>query len=304
MSDVIYHPEQRFQCNGLHIASDSFGDKRNPPILLIMGLATQLVHWDETFCRKLAAQGYWVIRFDNRDIGRSDHLNNIPAPSLINMTTHHYFKAPLNTPYQLDDMANDAVALLDCLNIQAAHVIGVSMGGMIAQLMAIQHPDRVLSLTSIMSSPGDKKLMKPKLKVAFTVLRPMPKSRGQYIDQALSMWKVLHGKHFTFEEERMRNMIVAALQRGVTAPGIMRQLGAIMVAPDRTPQLQQLTIPSLVVHGDADPLVPVINGIKTAEAIPDSELKIIKGMGHTIPESIWDELIDSFKAIADKPWLK
>ncbi|UAA40713.1 alpha/beta hydrolase [Paraneptunicella aestuarii] len=300
MSDVIYHPEQRFQCNGLHIAADSFGDKRNPPVLLIMGLATQLVHWDEAFCRKLAAQGYWVIRFDNRDIGRSDYLHSKPTPGLLNMATHHYFKAPINAPYLLDDMANDAVALLDSLNIPAAHIIGVSMGGMIAQIMAIQHPDRVLSLTSIMSSPGDKKLMKPKLKVAFTVLRPRSKSQEQYIKQALAMWKVLHGKHFPFEEERMRNMILTALQRGVSASGIMRQLGAIMVAPDRTPQLQQLDIPSLVVHGDADPLVPVINGIKTAEAIPDSELKIIKGMGHTIPVSIWDELIDSFNAVARK----
>ena len=202
--------------------------------------------------------------------------------------------------YQLDDMAKDAIALLDALSIQSAHVVGISMGGMIAQLMAIHHPERVLSLTSIMSSPGNKKFMKPKLRMAFTILKPMPKNRAQYLNQALNMWRVLHGKHFPFEQERIHKMVIAALQRGVTRDGIMRQLSAIVIAKDRTPLLQKLQTPSLIIHGDADPLVPVINGIKTAEAIPNSELKIIKGMGHTIPRSVWEELIEGFQKMVIK----
>lgn len=173
MNSVAYHPEQRYSCNGISIAADSFGDKQNPPVLLIMGLATQLIHWDEAFCRQLAAAGYWVIRFDNRDIGGSDHLKHLRSPNLLQLAGKHYFNAHFKTPYGLIDMANDSIGLMDALNISAAHVIGVSMGGMIAQTMAIHYPERVLTLTSIMSGTGNKKLLKPDPKVAFTVLRPL-----------------------------------------------------------------------------------------------------------------------------------
>lgn len=297
MNSVIYHPEQRYLCREISIAADSFGDKSNPPVLLIMGLATQLVHWDEGFCRQLAAQGYWVIRFDNRDIGRSDHLSHLKSPNLLKLAGKHYFNTPFVPAYSLEDMANDAVALLDTLKVKAAHVIGVSMGGMIAQLLAIHHPEKVLSLTSIMSGTGNKKLMRPNPKVTFTVMRPPPRNRSQHVGQAMNMWRVLHGDHFPFEEERTHNVIVNALQRGFSARGVMRQFSAIVAAEDRAPKLQNIEVPSLIVHGDADPLVPVANGIATAQSIPDAKLQIIKGMGHTIPTTVWPELIDNFEEL-------
>lgn len=300
LSDVPYHPEQRFACNGIYLAADSYGNPSHPAVLLIMGLATQLVYWDDDFCRLLASKGFWVVRFDNRDIGNSDALSHLPSPNLLRIATKHYLNIDFTPAYPLKALADDAIALLNALSIKSAHVFGVSMGGMVAQLMAIHYPDRVLSLTSIMSGTGDKSLLRPSGKVIWQIFRPFPSNRESVLRQSVQMWRVLHGDHFPFEHERIYNMLSKALQRGLRPAGVMRQFGAIMTAEDRAPQLQKLNLPCLVIHGDADPLVSVANGYATARAIPGAQLRIIKGMGHTIPVSIQDELIHHFCLLTRK----
>jgi len=300
LSDVPYHPEQRFACNGIHLAADSYGDPKNPAVLLIMGLATQLVYWDDDFCRLLASKGFWVVRFDNRDIGNSDLLTHLPPPNLLRIATKHYFNIDFKPAYPLKALADDAVALLDALSIKSAHVFGVSMGGMVAQLMAIHYPERVLSLTSMMSGTGDKSMLRPSTKVIWQLFRPFPSNQQLMLQQSIEMWRVLHGENFPFEHDRIHNMISKALQRGFSPSGVMRQFGAIMTAEDRAPLLQKLNLPSLVIHGDADPLVSVANGYATADVIPDAQLNIIKGMGHTIPISIWDDLIHHFRLLTSE----
>lgn len=297
MSEVAYHPESLYQCNGVNIACDSFGDKTHPAVLLVMGLATQLIHWDEQFCQELAAQGYWVIRFDNRDIGQSQHLHHLKLPNLIRLAGKHYFNTKFDAPYSLLDMANDALGLLDALHIQQAHIVGVSMGGMIAQLIAIHYPERALSLTTIMSAPGDKKLLKPTPRMSLFMMKPPPSNRKQHIAHTINMWRLLHGKHYPFEEERVHQIVNMGLKRGFSPKGVMRQLSAIISAEDRTPKLKSLKMPALVFHGEKDPLVPVANGIAMAQSIPGAKLKIVQGMGHTIPTTIWPQIIDEFQGM-------
>ncbi|MCY7296160.1 alpha/beta fold hydrolase [Alteromonas sp. a30] len=291
MPAVPYHSEKVYDCNGIQLACDSFGDPENPVILLIMGLATQLIHWDEPFCEQLAAEGYWVIRFDNRDIGHSQCLHHLGLPNFFKLAGNHYFNTHFNAPYSLQDMANDSVHLLDALGVEKAHIIGASMGGMIAQLVAIHHPERVLSLTSIMSATGDKKLMRPTTKMSLFMMRPPPREANRHIAHTMKMWRILHGKDYPFEEERVRNIVTTSLKRGFYPSGVMRQLSAIISAKDRSPLLKNLSIPTLIFHGEKDPLVPVANGLATAAAIPGATLKIIKGMGHTIPNVVWQQLI-------------
>ncbi len=296
--EVIQHPQKIISCGQIEIAFDSFGDPEDPAILLIMGLATQLVHWHEDFCRQLAAQGFWVIRFDNRDIGQSTILKHLPPPSLAKLAANRYLKVSLQVPYTLDDMAQDALTLLDKLKIEAAHVVGVSMGGMIAQLMAIKHPQRVSSLTIIMSSNGDRGLMRPTVGVSLAILKPHPKSQAEHLEQAIQMWRMLHGDHFTFPEQHFRETIKTAVKRGFYPSGVLRQMAAIAVAPKRSESLAKLKMPVLIVHGEADPLLKVKNAFALKQDIPHAELKIFPGMGHTLPFEIWDELIEQICNIA------
>lgn len=290
-TSVLYHPEQYAQCGDIQLCYDSFGDPHNPPVLLIMGLATQLIHWHPDFCHRLAAQGFWVIRFDNRDIGKSTVLRHLPRPNLLALGAHRYFKTPFRADYTLSDMAKDAVLLCDHLHIQAAHMVGVSMGGMIAQILALDFPERVLSMTAIMSSTGEPKLMRPEIKVLLAILKPPAKTKQRHIEQTLRMWRILHGHHFPFPEEQFRQTITTAYERGLSASGILRQMAAITASPDRTARLAQIAAPSLIIHGDADRLLRPKNGEALASAIPHAKLHIIKGMGHTLPEEAWPEIL-------------
>ncbi|GAA0859088.1 alpha/beta hydrolase [Aliiglaciecola litoralis] len=284
--------EKLAEVNGITLCYESFGDPKHPAMLLIMGLATQMIHWDERFCQKLADRGFWVIRFDNRDIGNSSKISHAKVPSLPSVFANQLFGRRLKVPYHLENMAEDALALLDFLNIDQCHVTGVSMGGMIAQCMAIIAPHRLLSLTSIMSTTGDPKLPKPKKSVVLKVMQPPPKEEQAYIQYALGLWKLLHQNHFEFDHQKVRSLLLKAKQRSYDPAGIWRQTCAILAAEDRTQKLTQLTMPCLVIHGDADPLVPVECGIATANAIPNATLKIFTGMGHTLPEPLWDEMIE------------
>lgn len=292
LDDIKHYEAQQVSANGLQITYDSFGQLENPVIILIMGLATQMIYWDNEFCELLARKGFRVIRFDNRDIGKTTWLTNSPVPSVWRFIGNSVFNKRIKAPYLLDNMADDTLALMDALNVSKAHLVGASMGGMIAQCVALKSPARVQTLTSIMSTTGNRALPKPKKRVGAKLLKPLAKDIERYVLQNLQVWKVLHGDHYPFDKERIESLIRDSWQRGFNPNGVVRQLSAILDSPDRTKSLQQLQIPSLVIHGDADPLVPVECGIATAQAIPNATLKILKGMGHTLPSQLWPQVVD------------
>ena len=290
MHSIPYETEKLIDTNGIQLNYDSFGNQNDPVILLIMGLAVQMIYWDEDFCRMLAAQGFWVIRFDNRDIGKSTWLKGMSKPSILGLIAKVMFNRPINPAYVLDDMVADTIGLMDGLNIKQAHLVGASMGGMIAQLLAIKAPNRAASLTSIMSTTGDRSLPKPSMRFGLKVFSPPPKDKQALLPHAMKIWQVLHGEHYEFDAKKISDLISSAVKRGVNLEGSGRQLAAIIDSPDRTPRLKNLVVPSLVIHGDADPLVPVDGGYATAKAIPNAQLKICKGMGHTIPSALYPEI--------------
>lgn len=290
LNTVIHHPEQLVTANNIQINYDSFGDKSHPPILLIMGLATQMIYWDEQFCQLLASQGYWVIRFDNRDNGKSTWLDALPPPSSVALLANAMFKRRLGAAYLLSDMMNDTLGLLDALHITTAHIVGASMGGMIAQEIAIRHPQRVKSLTSIMSTTGNRKLPKPSTSFSLKMLKPPPKNVNKAISYGMHVWRLIHGNHYPFDHQRVLGLIKRALNRGFNPAGNSRQLAAILDSPDRTKALNKLTVPSLVIHGEDDPLVLVACGYATAKAIPNAKIKTYPGMGHTIPSQLYADI--------------
>jgi pimeloyl-ACP methyl ester carboxylesterase len=289
--NIQHHVAQQISANGLQITYDSFGNPSDPVMILIMGLGTHMIHWSDQFCQLLASNKLRVIRFDNRDIGESTWLTDYPVPSTWDFIGNSLFNKKVNAPYLLDDMADDTLALMDALDIDKAHIVGVSMGGMIAQCMALKAPNRVNSLTSIMSTTGNRSLPKAKIRVLAKLLKPLSKEVELYVVQNLDIWLMLHGKHFPFDQENIEKVIRHSQQRGVNPAGVARQLSAIIDSGDRTLSLQKLHIPSLIIHGDIDPLIPVECGIATAAAIPNATLKILEGMGHTLPMQLWPQIV-------------
>jgi pimeloyl-ACP methyl ester carboxylesterase len=292
----LYHREQIVNVSDVQLAFDSFGDKSNPPLLLIMGLGMQLINWDDIFCAELANRGFWVIRFDNRDAGNSSKFTKkVGVFDLLFAQISPKRSCP---EYTLEDMAMDTINLLDSLDIKKAHIVGASMGGMIAQLIAIQHPDRVQSLTSIMSTTGNRKLSKPKAKMTRALLKPIPKTKEQYLKNAIHLWKILHGDILPFSQERTLSIVSKSYDRQFFPQGISRQLHAIICAKDRTMDLTRITAPTLVIHGEIDPLVPLEAGYATAMAISHAELDVIEGMGHNLPPQTWPRIIGRIEALA------
>jgi pimeloyl-ACP methyl ester carboxylesterase len=276
-------------CNGIQICYDTFGDPSAPPLLLVMGLGAQMISWDEPFCAALAARDYWVVRFDNRDIGLSTRFNDAGVPDIVAMMQRQAVQAP----YTLRDMADDAVGLLDALEIDSAHVVGISMGGMIVQTMSIHHAQRVRTLTSIMSTTGNPQLPVAKPEVISLLIRPAPEDRDGYIASHVETWKVLGSPGFPFDEDLARERAGRAFDRGLCPEGTMRQLAAILASRSRRRALESVAVPTLVIHGDADILVPVEGGIDTAEAVPGAKLMIIEGMGHDIPVPVASRVIEA-----------
>ncbi len=281
--------ERTARVGELKLCYETFGAPAAPPLLLVMGLSSQMILWDEDFCELLASQGFWVIRFDNRDVGRSTILREAPVPKRWQLLT----RDPRGAAYSLDDMCADAIGLLDHLEIGAAHVVGISMGGMIAQLMAITNPDRVLSLVSIMSTTGNRRVGHPSPRMARHLLRRVPRDRAGYIADHLETYRAIGSKGFDFQEEHKRERAGRCFDRGIHPAGSARQMAAIMTAPDRTPRLGQIGVPTTVIHGDADPLVHVSGGRATAEAIPGARLLTLAGMGHDLPRELWPQIIDA-----------
>ncbi len=271
---------------GIDLAYETFGDPADPPVLLVMGLGTQMLGWPEGFCEELTRHGHFVVRFDNRDIGLSTHLHDAPAPNPFAAIAGDLSSAS----YTLSDMASDTVGLIDHLGLDAVHLVGASMGGMIAQTVAIEHPRRVLSLTSIMSTTGDRAVGTPTQEAMAALLAPPATSRAGAIERTVATYRVIGSPGYPMDEAALRERAGLSFDRGFDPVGVARQLTAIYASGDRTPHLRELTVPTLVVHGEQDPLVGVSGGRATAEAVPGAELVVIDGMGHDLPEPLWAEV--------------
>ncbi len=264
------------------------------PLLLIMGLGAQLSAWPDEVVEGLAGRGFEVIRFDNRDAGLSSTCDWEP-PSPVKAFLRKLFRRPIETGYVIDDLADDAAGLLDALGIESAHVVGASMGGMVAQALAIGHPHRVRSLTSIMSNPGDGTGgMSAKVLVRFA--RRSEATRENAVEQAVESFRTISGPHF--DEHEYRPLAEAAVARSFRPEGLARQTAAIMASRDRVPGLRRVTAPTLVVHGLVDPLVKPSGGVRIAEAVPDSRLLMFNDMGHDLPAARIPEILDAVAAVA------
>ena len=284
--------------NGIQIEYDTIGDPSHPPLLLIMGLGGQLIHWHDDFCRQLTDRGHFVIRFDNRDTGLSTRFEAAGLPDMSALLDARLQGRSIPAPYTLDDMADDAVKLLETLDIEKAHICGSSMGGMIAQTAAIRHPRRLLSLISIYSTTGNPDLPQPQPAAMEALLTPQPVERQAYIDFNVVTMKAIAGSGFPFDEQFIRRISARAYDRAFYPPGVGRQMMAIMAQEDRTAALASVTVPTLVIHGTADPLVPAAHGQATADAIPGAQLLLVEGMGHDLPhiKGPWPRVIDAMAA--------
>src|SRR5580765_3277312 len=284
------------RANGIELAYDTFGDAAAQPLLLIMGLGTQMIAWDEVFCERLAARGYRVIRFDNRDIGLSTKFNDAGVPDIgkmLGLAMAGQDTSAVKVPYTLADMAQDAVGLLDALGIANAHVVGASMGGAIAQEIALRHPKRVRTLVSIMATSGAPGLPPPKPDALALLMAPAPTDRAGYLERYLRMMKILRAGEFPDEEALDPARGARAYDRGLNPAGYARQLAAIIASGSRQQRLAGLRTPTLVIHGDADPLVPIECGVDVARSVPDARMLTIEGMGHALPASAWPPIIDA-----------
>jgi len=281
------------RANGIEIEYETFGKHDAAPLLLIMGLGAQMLSWEEDFCSRLAARGFYVIRYDNRDSGLSTKMESAGEPDILAA-----FGGNPNPAYSLDDLADDAVGLLDALGIRAAHIVGASMGGFIAQLVAINHPERVLSLTSIMSGPGGRDAVPPQPEGAAVLMKVPPPTREARIEHGLWIRKVLHGPGDPFDEATETRRVERAYERSYYPVGTGRQLVAILAAESRMERLARVKAPTLVVHGIEDVLVPVENGRRVASAVPAARLIEFEGMGHNLPERVWPEVFDAIEELA------
>ncbi len=282
--------------NGLQICYQEMGDPDGEPLLLVMGLATQMIAWDDGFCSLLAERGFRVVRFDNRDIGRSSKIDSAGAPSLLDTTLSRRASAA----YLLRDMAADSFGLLDHLGIDSAHVVGASMGGMIAQTMAIERPQRVRSLVSIMSTTGNRWTGLPTLKAMGVLFAKRPTDRDAFIERGVQTFRIIGSPGYEFDEARVREFAGRSYDRTGrgSAAGVARQLHAITASGDRTKRLELLDLPATVIHGSRDPLVRPSGGRATARAIPGARLKIIDGMGHDLPRALHPTFVEEIAATA------
>jgi pimeloyl-ACP methyl ester carboxylesterase len=280
--------QERFcKVGDVELCYETFGDRGDPAVLLIMGLGTQMIAWHEDFCRMLAQRGFFVIRYDNRDVGRSTHLDGAPTPTQWELLRRN----PRRVAYSLADMAADGVGLLDELGIQKAHVVGASMGGMIGQVLAARHPERVLSFVSIMSTTGSRWRGRPALRAYPKILARPEAGKEAYAERLVKLFRVVGSPGFERDEEALRRLAFQAYDRGVDNAGLARQLAAINSSGDRKEDLRRIKAPTLVIHGTKDRLVAKSGGRATARAIPGARLLMIDGMGHDLPRGAWPQLI-------------
>ena len=293
MSSIAHQGSQIARANGIDICYEIFGDPKAQPMLLIMGLGAQMVLWDDDFCEQLAARSFRVIRFDNRDIGQSSKLSGGTRLSPLELLKLRFLKIPVAAPYKLTDMARDTTGLMDVLGIRSAHLVGASMGGMIAQEIAISDAERVRSLTSIMSTTGNPKVPPPTREAAALLMAPPPATKEEYLVRFAQTWKLLRVGSFPEDEARDHARAERIYARGLNPAGVGRQLRAILASGNRKERLRQVKAPTLVIHGTVDPLVRPEGGTDTAASIPGAKLLMIEGMGHAIPVPIWPRIIDA-----------
>lgn len=282
--------------NGIDIEYETFGDPDDPAMLLIWGLGDPLIAWDDEFCRQLAGCGYFVIAFDNRDVGLSTKFDDAPEPDMMAVLQGDRS----SVAYSLEDMAADAAGLMDALGVERAHIVGQSMGGMIAQLLAIDHPHRVLSLASIMSTTGDPSVGAPTPEAIEVLVEEAPNERDRVIARQVETTRLLGSPGFPFDEERTRRRAAAFFDRSFYPPGRARHVGAVVSAADRTERLTKVDVPTVVIHGDKDPLVTPTGGEATAKAVPGAELLLIEGMAHELPPGAWPTVVAAVAANAEK----
>ena len=288
--------------NNIQIEYDTFANSSSKPILLITGLGGQMIDWDEDFCEQLVNQGFYVIRFDNGDVGLSTKFDEAGVPDVTTVINAVQAGETVETSYSLEDMADDAIGLLDALHVDKAHICGASMGAYISQIVAFRHPTRVLSLTSIMGSTGNPDLPPPKPEARRALLIRMPTEREAYIEHSLKDWRILYGSGFPFDKEQWRTDIANEYDRGFYPQGSIRQLVAIRANGNRKSKLASITVPTLVIHGAEDPFVPVEGGKDTAEVIPGAHLLIIEGMGHSLPPEMWPQIVEAITDNAKKAY--
>lgn len=281
--------------NSIQIEYETFGDSSSPALLLVIGLGNQLIHWQTEFCQQLADAGYYVIRYDNRDSGLSTKFEGLTQEEIMEKIGALFMGQKVPVPYTIEDMTSDAVGLLDALNINKVHICGMSMGGYIAQTFAINNPSRILSLTSIYSHCGNRSEFLPTQEVMEAMMKPTPSERSEYIEYSVDLYKMISGTGLPFEEAFHKTLCANAFDRSFCPEGVGRQYLAIMTQKDRRGALGKLTLPTLIVHGDEDPLVPMAGGKATAECIPNANLMVVKGMGHAAinVDAYWGEIKDA-----------
>jgi pimeloyl-ACP methyl ester carboxylesterase len=284
---LIFVPDVR--SNGLQIHYETLGDPSDPPMLLIMGIGAQLIDWPAEFCAQLAARGFHVILMDNRDAGLSTALDDLGAPDLPAIISGD----KSTVAYLFSDMAADAAGLLKALGVERAHVVGASMGGMIAQQLVIDHPDLTASLCSIMSTTGDRAVGQATPAALAAITRPAATSREDAITRGVAGSRVIGSPGYPANEDELRRRAAAKYDRSFRPAGSARQISAIVASPDRTAALHDVTAPTVVLHGEEDPLVDVSGGRATAAAVPGAELVTFAGMGHDLPRELWPQLIDA-----------
>jgi pimeloyl-ACP methyl ester carboxylesterase len=283
---------------GLELEYEETGDPDGPAMLLVMGLGMQLVAWPDAFCRMLADKGFRVVRFDNRDIGLSSKLDHLGVPNINKQALRYFLRLPLDSPYYIEDMARDALGLMDALGIGRAHVVGASMGGMIAQNLAAAEPTRVASLTSIMSTTGSRKLPNPRPRaLRALLLAPPPEGDVEAaIARMMQLFRIIGSKTYPATESYLRGWIERHVRRSFNPPGATRQLLAIAASGDRTEVVRRIKVPTLVLHGDEDPLLCPPCAKATAEAVRagggEAELEIVHGMGHDFPVELHGRLAE------------
>jgi len=273
--------------NGLALHYESLGQEGAPPILLVMGLAMQMIMWPDALCQMLVAMGFRVVRFDNRDIGLSTHLAHLGTPNIAREYVSYLLRRPLRAPYRIDDMAGDTIALVDALRLDRPHLVGASMGGMIAQNVAARFPDKIATLTSIMSTTGRRSLPQPSWKVRAAMLRRPGRNFDESVARMMATLRIIGSRTYPPEEEYLRNLCERHVRRSNDPAGPARQLVAIAATGDRTEVVRHISVPTLVIHGDEDPLIPMAAGVETARVIRESggdvRMQMIEGMGHDLP---------------------
>jgi pimeloyl-ACP methyl ester carboxylesterase len=293
LNPVPHQPPQMARANGVDLCYEIFGKDDAEPMLLIMGLGAQMILWDDEFCQQIASRGFRVIRFDNRDIGKSSKLTGGKPLKPLELLKLRFLKIPVEAPYRLRDMADDTIGLMDALHIKSAHLVGASMGGMIAQEIAISYPQRVRSLTSIMSTTGNPKVPPPTREASAMLMAPPPKTKEEFLLRFAQTWKVLRVGHFPLDEAKDRERAERVFARGLNPAGVGRQLRAILASGSRKERLHSVKAPTLVIHGTVDPLVRPEGGKDTAASIPGAKLMMVDGMGHAIPIPMWPQIIEA-----------